>query len=315
MKRRLVIVMVAATTVILASLACSRASDAPSTPTLSPIATPPVVRSPEPELSVTHLKYLLMHRFGGVFVAEPVVLPREIRLEQAQNAMPAIRDNDEEFQAILQELGIEDAVTLTDEQRLLVFDEKTKLNHVRLEPSGNAYAFELVTGGRNDRSDVKGSVNRQGTITVHSNEPSVGPLPICLSGSTRIQTLDGGVQVRDLPAGTDIWTTDPSGARIAATIGKVVSSPVPKGHEMIDLVLDDGRSLTASPGHPLADGRALEELVIGEIMDGARVVSAKRVTYQETHTYDVLPQGSTGLYWANEILIASTLSKSRVCGK
>ena len=84
---------------------------------------------------------------------------------------------------------------------------------------------------------------------------------------------------------------------------------------MIDLVLDDGRSLTASPGHPLADGRALEELVIGEIMDGARVVSAKRVTYQETHTYDVLPQGSTGLYWANEILIASTLSKSRVCGK
>ncbi len=315
MKRRLVIVMVAATTVILASLACSRASGVPSTPTLSPIATPPVVRFPEPELSVTGLKYLLIHHFGGVFVAEPVVLPREIRLEQAQNAMPVIRGNGEEFQAILQELGIEGAVTLTDEQQLLVFDEKTKLNHIRLEPSEDAYAFELVIGGRNDRSDVKGTVSRQGTITVRSNEPSLGPLPVCLAGSTRIQTPNGDIQVRDLLAGADIWTTDPSGARIAATIGKVASSPVPDGHEMIDLVLDDGRALTASPRHPLADGRILEELTTGEIVDGARVVSAKRVAYEETHTYDILPDGGTALYWADEILIGSTLSKSPACGK
>ena len=174
MKRWPAIAMDAATTVILASLACSRASEAPFAPTLSPIATPSAVRSPGPELSVAGLKYLLIHQFGGVFVAEPVVLPRKIRLEQARNAMPVIRDNGEEFQAILQELGIEDAATLTDEQRLLVFDEKTKLNHVRLEPSENAYAFELVIGERNDRSDVKGTVDHRGTITVHSNEPSMG---------------------------------------------------------------------------------------------------------------------------------------------
>ena len=115
MKRWPAIVTVAATTVILASLGCSRAGDALSAPTLSPIATPRVVRFPGPELSVTDLKYLLIHHFGGVFVAEPVVLPREIRLEQAQNAMPVMRDNHEEFQAILRELGLEEAVTLTDE--------------------------------------------------------------------------------------------------------------------------------------------------------------------------------------------------------
>ena len=315
MKRWPVIVMVASTAVILASLGCSRASDAPSAPTLSPVATPPVVRSPGPELSVTDLKYLLIHHFGGVFVAEPVVLPREIRLEQAQNAMRVIRDNEEEFQAILQELGLEDSVTLADEQRLLVFDEKTKLNRVRLEPSGNAYAFELVIGGRNDRSEVKGTVSRRGTITVHSNEPSLGPLPVCLAGSTRIQTPNGDIQVRDLLSGTEVWTTDASGTRIAATIERLASSPVPEGHEMIDLVLDDGRTLTASPRHPLADGRILEELTTGEIVDGARVVSAKRVAYEETHTYDILPDGGTALYWADEILIGSTLSKSPVCGK
>ena len=315
MKRWPVIVMVAATAVILASLGCSRAGDAPSAPTLSPIATPPVVRSPEPELSVTGLKYVLIHHFGGVFVAEPVVLPREIRLEQAQNAMPVIRDNEEEFQAILQELGLEDAVNFTDEQRLLVFDEKTKLNHVWLEPSGDAYAFELVIGERNDRSDVKGTVNRRGTVTVHSNEPSLGPPPVCLAGSTRIQTPNGDIQVRDLLSGTEVWTTDASGARTAATIERLASSPVPEGHEMIDLVLDDGRTLTAAPCHPLADGRALEELATGDMVDGARVVSAKRVTYEESRTYDVLPAGSTGLYWADEILIGSTLSRSLVCGE
>ena len=63
---------------------------------------------------------------GGVFVAEPVILPREIRLARAQNAMPLIRANEEEFQAILQELELEDADDLTDEQRLLVFDEKKR---------------------------------------------------------------------------------------------------------------------------------------------------------------------------------------------
>ena len=184
-----------------------------------------------------------------------------------------------------------------------------------MEPAGDAYAFELVIGGRNDRSDVEGTVSRRGTITVHSNEPSLGPLPVCLAGNTRIQTPNGDIQVRDLLSGKEVWTTDLSGARVAATIEKVASSPVPEGHEMIHLVLDDGRTLTASPRHPLADGRILEELATGKIVDGARVVSAKRVTYEESHTYDILPDGGTGLYWADEILIGSTLSKSPVCGK
>ncbi len=88
MKRWPEIVMVGATAVILASLGCSRAGDAPSAPTLDPVATAPVVRSLGPGLSVPELKYLLIHRFGGLFVAEPVVLPREVRLEQAQHATP-----------------------------------------------------------------------------------------------------------------------------------------------------------------------------------------------------------------------------------
>ncbi len=52
-----------------------------------------------------------------------------------------------------------------------------------------------------------------------------------------------------------------------------------------------------------------------EMVDGARVVSAKRVTYEGSHSYDILLDVSTGLYWADEIPIGSTLSSSPVCGK
>jgi hypothetical protein len=37
-------------------------------------------------------------------------------------------------------------------------------------------------------------------------------------------------------------------------------------------------------------------------------VSVERAAYGQPATYDVLPAGDTGFYWANGILLASTLS-------
>jgi len=78
-----------------------------------------------------------------------------------------------------------------------------------------------------------------------------------------------------------------------------------------------GGALTVSEQHflSLLTAKDVEKLTTGEIVDGARVVSAKRVTYEGPHTYDILPDGSTGPYWADEILIGSTLSRAPVCGK
>jgi hypothetical protein len=42
-------------------------------------------------------------------------------------------------------------------------------------------------------------------------------------------------------------------------------------------------------------------------MDGGRVVSAERVAYTGGATFDVLPAGTTGAYWANGVLLGSTL--------
>jgi hypothetical protein len=76
---------------------------------------------------------------------------------------------------------------------------------------------------------------------------------------------------------------------------------------VIHIRLSDGRELWASPGHPTADGRRLVDLKSGDVYDGAQVILFERVHYQGTSTYDLLPSGETGFYWANGILMGSTL--------
>jgi hypothetical protein len=78
---------------------------------------------------------------------------------------------------------------------------------------------------------------------------------------------------------------------------------------MIHVALSDGRELWASPGHPTAEGQALGDLEIGDSLDGARVTRLERLTYEGFATYDLLPSGETGFYWADGILLGSTLSK------
>jgi hypothetical protein len=65
--------------------------------------------------------------------------------------------------------------------------------------------------------------------------------------------------------------------------------------------------VTASGQHPTAAGRAIADYKIGDMLDGARVISTSYITYTSGKTYDLLPAGTTGLYWANGILLGSTL--------
>src|SRR5439155_1009954 len=73
------------------------------------------------------------------------------------------------------------------------------------------------------------------------------------------------------------------------------------------LVLSDGRTVDVSPGHPTADGRRVGDLVAGDAYDGAIVASADRVAYSGGATFDILPAGPTGAYWANGVVLGSTL--------
>jgi hypothetical protein len=81
---------------------------------------------------------------------------------------------------------------------------------------------------------------------------------------------------------------------------------------MVHLVLADGRELLASPGHRTADGRQLGSLARRDSLDGSTIVTWELVPYAGDRTYDLLPAGPTGHYWANGILLSSTLANQGV---
>lgn len=146
------------------------------------------------------------------------------------------------------------------------------------------------------------------TFTKIVGQRPYGGCPICLAGNTLIDTPSGLMLVKNLQVGMSIWTIDKTGHRVSGIVTKTSKVPVPLTHQMVHLILDDGRELFVSPGHPTVDERNVGDLTLNDLYDGASVVSVQRVPYGESATYDVLPSGETGFYWANGVLLGSTLS-------
>lgn len=133
------------------------------------------------------------------------------------------------------------------------------------------------------------------------------PTPICLASNTLIATPDGDVNVDALAVGMRVWSRDARGNRIAVPVLELGRTPVGAAHQLIHLVLSDGRELWASPGHPTADGRTVDQLTRGDRIDGATVEFVGPVSYWDDATYDLRPAGETGEYWANGIPMDTTL--------
>jgi hypothetical protein len=132
--------------------------------------------------------------------------------------------------------------------------------------------------------------------------------PICLASNTMIDTPSGSVSVTLVRTGTVVWSVDRSGKKIPSEVLRASRTPVPVTHKVVHLVMADGREVWVSPAHPTADGRRLADLRSGDTYDGGTVASTTVVPYWDTATYDILPAGDTGFYWANGVLLGSTLS-------
>jgi len=282
------------------------------TPGYFPTGSPP---TPIPTLpagsSPTELKYRLLDEFPDLFYCDPDYYPvaRADETELAAARFPELLANAEEFRAILEHNSLGGLTTFTNAQKLLIYREHKKLAAILFELSGDDYGFQLRTAGSNQEGFyIQGLISASGVITVQHRDPGFTDCPICLAGHTLIDTPNGDVQVEDLSAGDMVWTSDNLGARHPAFILKTARVPAPAFHQMVHLILDDGRSLWASPGHPTADGRRLSDLMQGDPLDGSQVKSADRVAYDQAQTYDLLPSGGTGYYWANGILVGSTLA-------
>ncbi|MFA5933700.1 MAG: hypothetical protein WC795_00540 [Candidatus Paceibacterota bacterium] len=136
------------------------------------------------------------------------------------------------------------------------------------------------------------------------------PCPICLAENTFIDTPAGEIAVQNLTAGMEVWTVNNSGIKVSAKILKTGRTLVPETHRVMHFVLSDNRELFVSPGHPTSDGRLAGTVLAGDTLDGAKVLSAILVPYEDEYTYDILPAGETGQYWSNGILMSSTLITS-----
>jgi hypothetical protein len=131
----------------------------------------------------------------------------------------------------------------------------------------------------------------------------------CLPAAARIATPDGDVPVSELAVGDAVWSVDARGARIEARVLAVSSVPVLEPHEVVEVVLADGRTVRASAGHPLAGPGTVGALALGATLDGSTVTSSRILPYTGDHTWDLLPDSETGAYWADGVLLGSTLAK------
>lgn len=133
------------------------------------------------------------------------------------------------------------------------------------------------------------------------------PRPICLSGDTYIETPAGDVAVKNMKEGMSVWTIDKNGKKVFGTVILAGKTRVPSTHKVMHIKLSDNRELLVSPGHKIADGRTAGQIIFGDIIDNTLVTLADLVPYTEEYTYDILPSGETGMYYANGILLQSTL--------
>jgi hypothetical protein len=264
-------------------------------------------------LNEYQLKFRIFDEVGPPAFCDPDFYP-VARLGGEQASALAnyaqIRDNGELYSAIVAHEHLPSPpAELDDAQKLTLYRAYKKLRALDLHPGGSGNSFFDYTTA-DSYTKVQGSVSPDGTIAVTSKTQGSRPnCPICLSAATLISTPAGDMVVTAIRVGTLVWTQAADGSRIAAPVIEVGSTPVPAGHVMVHLTLADGRQLWASPGHRTADGRPLGSLAVGDFVDGSQVSGWELVPYAGDHTYDLLPAGPTGFYWANGVLLSSTLSQ------
>lgn len=288
---------------MLTATACAQAN--------APAGSPTPTDSP---LSLADLKLTVLEAAGGRLAycdPDEYPIPHGSPLQNAEARLAEIRADTPAFEAILRHENLSTEQRFTAEELIRISDDYKQMQAIELTPAGDGYRFSVLTpqGGSNVGATLlSGTVSRSGSVSIERREPEGWPnCPICLAAGIRIATPNGEIRVQDLRAGMQVWTSDLSGRRVAGVVLETGHMEAPAGHEVLRLALADGRAVTASPGHPTADGRALGDLEAGDSYDGSFVVTVTLIPYRGA-TWDLLPSGPSGTYFANGVPLGSTLS-------
>lgn len=226
----------------------------------------------------------------------------------AKAAVTRLGSDPPTLSAVEQRLLITAGPPFTDNQTMEIYIELLKLHKIQLVPVGTGFHFSYRALAHSATHDVQGSVARAGSVTVDQVGPSqFFSCPICLARGTLIATPVGPVPVEAVDVGMAVYTANTEGQRVAVTVVRIGTTRVSPRHRMLTIRLSDGRSVTASPNHPTAGDRPLSSLHAGDMLDGAVIISITSEPYQADRTYDLLPAGLTGTYWADGVLLGSTL--------
>ena len=259
------------------------------------------------------LRLMLTDRLGPLWYCDRDEYPVGRDEQQgAIDAWPEMNAENELFRTIAARLGIDVDGAVSDAEKLAIYRPwkaalAVQLNSIRED----AYRFDYLAqpvGGAAEGTRTAGTIRSNGEITIEQQAPAGEPIcPICLAQGTLIDTPAGPVPVERLGLGDQIWTLTADGRRVAGSVIALGSTAASPGHVVVRLMLEDGRMVTASPGHPLADGRLIGDLRVGDTVDGSRVSMALREPYSSTVTFDLVSSGEAGIYLAGGIPLGSTL--------
>jgi hypothetical protein len=257
------------------------------------------------------LRYTLLSHYPTFAFCDPDLYPvaRGDQPAAADAWWASVNRGSPEVQAILAQNTLREPLTAAG--RLTAYSDHKKLTAIAMTQVALGYEYQLSisTSGGQPNQTVAGTILLDGSIRETSRRPSPGGCPICLEPGTRIATPGGDVPVSLIRPGDRVWTADSLGNRVAAPVEQITSRATPGPHLMLRLALSDGRVLVAAGAHPAADGTFLRQLRVGSPYDGATIAAVDWVQSTAAMTFDLLPAGPTGTYWANEILVGSTLKR------
>lgn len=274
--------------------------------------------SPGAPLTTAELRFRLIDTFGPVWYCDPDFYPIAVADEavRAIERFGEVQADREAFAAIVAYLGLVATTDPTAAEKLAIYRSWKQLNAIVLEPVGDgSHRFDYLNmpaPGASEGRRSTGTIDDRGSITIEQQAPAGEPAcPICLARGTRLATPAGDVAIEDVRVGMHVWSIDQGGRRIVANVVRVGQTRVPASHLVVRLVLDDGRSVRASPGHPLADGRLLADIRPGDAVDGATAVRVPAEPYDGGSTFDLLTDAPGGAYLADGIPLGSTLGEVR----
>lgn len=127
----------------------------------------------------------------------------------------------------------------------------------------------------------------------------------CASPDTPIATASGNRAIRDLRVGDLVYSVHRDSIQLVPI--KRIHRVAAVNHHVLRVEFASGAKFEMSAMHPTANGKPLSAFGVGDELMGERIVRVTRIPFQHSHTYDILPDSDTGTYFADGVLVGSTL--------